>query len=280
MFLNVFEVVDPHNCLKNSRTVIEVIFVLRIIRIFRIFHLVKHYKALQILVHAIRASVQELLMLSIFLLIAMLVFSTLIFYAERRCDFDSHQELNDTTHCGGMFETIPVGFWWSIITMTTVGYGDVYPVSKMGRVVGAICAVCGVMLVALTIPVMSNNFALFYVHARTRENFGKEKRTAAQVAHATVVVEELSLPQVFVVEAQVTADGEVTSKAGPVEMTTMRMPTALADGGETPRKMMADVETWSSLSEIQLTDAIQRNGRKCSDTTLNETVVEIPRSSS
>ncbi len=49
---------DRFNCHLNNRALLETIFVLRIIRIFRIFHLVKHYRALKILIHAIRASVQ------------------------------------------------------------------------------------------------------------------------------------------------------------------------------------------------------------------------------
>ena len=151
---------EEGHSLKNHRAVIETIFILRIIRIFRIFHLVKHYKALKILVHAIKASIHELLMLSIFLFIAMLVFSTLIFYAER-ADIESMEP--------GDFDAIPKGFYWSIITMTTVGYGDLYPHTALGCVIGAMCALSGVLLVALTIPVISNNFALFYMHARTRE---------------------------------------------------------------------------------------------------------------
>ena len=164
------EFLDWQKCLRSHRAVVELIFILRIIRIFRIFHLVKHYKALKILVHAIRASIQELLMLSIFLFIAMLVFSTIIFYAERPVLY------GDTRSVNSSFQTIPNGFWYSIITMTTVGYGDVYPQTTLGRIIGALCALCGVLLIALTIPVISNNFALFYMHARTRdENARKEE---------------------------------------------------------------------------------------------------------
>lgn len=161
------EFLDYQECLRSHRAVVELIFILRIIRIFRIFHLVKHYKALKILVHAIRASIQELLMLSIFLFIAMLVFSTVIFYAERPTAHYSRET------GGGRFQSIPTGFWYAIITMTTVGYGDVYPETALGRIVGALCALCGVLLVALTIPVISNNFALFYMHARNREEMTK-----------------------------------------------------------------------------------------------------------
>ena len=60
--------------------------------------------------------------------------------------------------------------------MTTVGYGDVHPETAMGRIVGALCAVAGVLLVALTIPVISNNFALFYNHARTRDTLAQKDK--------------------------------------------------------------------------------------------------------
>ncbi|KAH9523786.1 hypothetical protein Btru_040954 [Bulinus truncatus] len=145
-------------CYLNERFVIEIMFILRIIRMFRIFHLVKHYQALKVLVYAIKASIQELLMLFIFLLIGMLIFSTMIYYAERK----------NTTEGGDNFPTIPMGFWWSIITMTTVGYGDIYPTTPIGYIVGTACSVCGVLMVALTIPVISNNFTLFYRHVQSR----------------------------------------------------------------------------------------------------------------
>lgn len=97
-------------------------------------------------------------MLFIFLLIAMLVFATMIYYAERQ----------DATQPSEQFNTIPMGFWWAIITMTTVGYGDISPVTPVGYVVGTACCVVGVLLVALTFPVISNNFTLFYTHVRSR----------------------------------------------------------------------------------------------------------------
>jgi len=58
---------------------------------------------------------------------------------------------------------------WSVITLTTVGYGDITPVTDLGFVVGAMCAVSGTIIFALTIPVLSNNFAILYTHARSRE---------------------------------------------------------------------------------------------------------------
>lgn len=154
----IFEQSDLQSCYMNERFVIEIMFILRIFRMFRIFHLVKHYQALKVLVYALRASMKELMMLFIFLMIATLIFATVIYYAERTASEET----------GTDFNTIPIGFWWAITTMTTVGYGDITPRTPVGYIVGTACAVCGVLLVALTFPVISNNFTLFYEHVRSR----------------------------------------------------------------------------------------------------------------
>jgi len=66
------------------------------------------------------------------------------------------------------FVNIPIGLWYSIVTMTSVGYGDMYPISPLGYVIGAMCALSGTLLLALTIPAVSNNFILYYTHTRIR----------------------------------------------------------------------------------------------------------------
>ncbi|XP_061182464.1 potassium voltage-gated channel subfamily C member 2-like [Saccostrea echinata] len=154
---------DMRACYMNEQLIIEIMFVLRIIRMFRIFHLVKHYQALKILVYALKASLQELLMLAIFLIIGMLIFSSLIYYAERHKINSGEPET---------ITTIPMGFWWAIVTMTMVGYGDKHPTTTVGYIVGTACAVAGVLMIALTIPVISNNFTLFYTHVRSKGGKG------------------------------------------------------------------------------------------------------------
>ena len=166
---------QQNSCFEDERFVIEIMFILRIFRMFRIFHLVKHYQALKVLVYALMTSLQELLMLFIFLLIGMLIFATMIYYAERKRDGATDAEAQP-----GLGRTIPLGFWWAIITMTTVGYGDISPASPVGYVVGSACSICGVLLLALTIPVISNNFTLFYEHVRSRANSPPTKKDAAE----------------------------------------------------------------------------------------------------
>ncbi|KAJ7328172.1 hypothetical protein OS493_025046 [Desmophyllum pertusum] len=132
------------------------LFVLRLIRIFRLFRFFRTMSGMQVIGHTLRASARELFLLILILLIPMVIFSTLIFYAEKNIDPPSD------------FHSIPEAFWWAVITMTTVGYGDVYPKSPLGKVIGTVCACVGVLIVALPVSVIGSNFTLFYSHAQAQ----------------------------------------------------------------------------------------------------------------
>jgi hypothetical protein len=153
----------------GTMNILKTILLLRIIRIFRIFKLMRQYSALKILLYAVKASFRELLMLTIFLMLGVVIFASLIYFAER----------SQTKY----FDNIPIGFWWAIVTMTTVGYGDTYPTTTLGYVVGTLCALCGVLVLALTIPIISNNFTLFYSHAQSRLKLPKEGKKKYEHHH-------------------------------------------------------------------------------------------------
>ena len=60
------------------------------------------------------------------------------------------------------FVSIPDAFWYSLVTMTTVGYGDKTPRTLAGKLIGGFCALTGVLTLALPVPVIASNFEFFY----------------------------------------------------------------------------------------------------------------------
>lgn len=149
-------------------TIIRILFATRVLRIFRIFVLMKHFLALKILIYTIRASTKELLLLLIVLLIGVVIFACIEYYMEILSNQPSE------------FVHIPYAFWWAVITMTTVGYGDVHPTTGLGYAIGGFCAISGVLVIALSVPVIVNNFTVYYTHAQSREKLKLRKKKFEQ----------------------------------------------------------------------------------------------------
>jgi len=110
---------------------------LRLVRLLRILKLNRYFDAMQFLWQVVAAKKRELLGSVFFVFLLMLVSSLLMYAAEHEAQPE-------------VFKNAFSGLWWAIATLTTVGYGDIYPVTVIGRILGAVIALSGVA--ALAIP--------------------------------------------------------------------------------------------------------------------------------
>ncbi|XP_048858764.1 potassium voltage-gated channel subfamily G member 3-like isoform X2 [Brienomyrus brachyistius] len=133
--------------------------VLRMMRIFWVIKLARHFLGLQTLGLTLRRCYREMVMLLVFICVAMAIFGALAQLLEHGLDLEVGNE---------DYASIPAACWWVIISMTTVGYGDMYPITMPGRVLGGLCVVSGIVLLALPITFIYHSFVQCYHELKFR----------------------------------------------------------------------------------------------------------------
>lgn len=121
---------------------------LRILRLFRVFRLAKlaRYSASMRLIKEVLVLRKEELLLSLGLTLSLLLISScVLYYVENPVQPKA-------------FSSIPATMWWSVATLTTVGYGDIYPVTALGRFFAGVTAFLGVGLFALPTAIIGSGF--------------------------------------------------------------------------------------------------------------------------
>ncbi|KAL3095984.1 hypothetical protein niasHS_005743 [Heterodera schachtii] len=131
--------------LRDLRWAFLVVRILRVLRVIRIIKLGRFSSGLQTFGMTLQRSQKQLQMMAIVLLTGVVFFSTMIYFLEK-------DELSTP------FVSIPAAYWWCIVTMTTVGYGDVVPATTMGKVIASAAIMCGVLVLALPITIIVDNF--------------------------------------------------------------------------------------------------------------------------
>jgi voltage-gated potassium channel len=133
-----------HADLRGLR-MFRLVRILRVMRIARIAKLGRYSQSLQMLLRVVRSRQEELLSSVFILLILAVVAASLMFFAE-------HEAQPNT------FSSIPAAMWWAVATLTTIGYGDVYPVTTLGKVMASIIAVLGIGMFALPTGILGSGF--------------------------------------------------------------------------------------------------------------------------
>ncbi|XP_028973025.1 potassium voltage-gated channel subfamily D member 2 isoform X1 [Esox lucius] len=139
---------------------------LRVFRVFRIFKFSRHSAGLRILGYTLKSCASELGFLLFSLTMAIIIFATVMFYAEKGST-------------ASKFTSIPAAFWYTIVTMTTLGYGDMVPKTIVGKIVGSVCSLSGVLVIALPVPVIVSNFSRIYHQSQRAEKRRAQKASKA-----------------------------------------------------------------------------------------------------
>ena len=126
-------------------TDLAIVRILRLFRIFRLFRISRYSQAFR-LIQSVVADKKEELVLSIILVIFMLIIvSSIMYYVEHNAQPDK-------------FSSIPATMWWGVTAMTTVGYGDIHPITPLGKFLGGIAAIVGIGVFALPTGILVSGF--------------------------------------------------------------------------------------------------------------------------
>ena len=120
--------------------------ILRVFRLFRLLKLVRYSPALQTLGRVLSDEYRALLGTLLVILVLLLFASTAMYFLEREAQPDK-------------FGSIPAAAWWALATLTTVGYGDVVPITPFGKLLGGVVMLLGVGMIALPVAIIATGFS-------------------------------------------------------------------------------------------------------------------------
>jgi len=186
-----FLAVGPQTQNEHS-SFINVIRILQTFRVFQIIRLWRYSVTLRLVIATAKKCKDAFLLLVVLVAMIVVVSSTMMFYAEQSVSyFDNQQNLwvriPDNTI--SPFQSIPATMWWGIVTITTVGYGDTYPISAGGKVVASFTMAASLMALALPIGIFGAYFSeIWNAHVKQeqqekteREQKLKEKRQGGRM---------------------------------------------------------------------------------------------------
>ena len=179
----------------------------RVVRIFRLFRITAYYDSLNAITEVIAGKKQQLLS-SVFILLVLMLGSSLCMYS---VEHEAQPEV---------FQNAFSGVWWSVSTLLTVGYGDIYPITTLGRILATVITFLGVLMVAIPTGIISAGFVEQFNRIQSSALVAKERdvhfikfRLGAHDAWVGRRVIDLDLPHGVILTA-IYRDGEVLIPRG------------------------------------------------------------------
>ncbi|HIG31700.1 MAG TPA: hypothetical protein EYQ50_29340 [Verrucomicrobiales bacterium] len=118
---------------------------LRLLRVLRLAKLGRYHHSLEVIISVLKKNKEELVLTTAFMGMLLIGSSCLLYIAEHEAQPEK-------------FESIPAAMWWSIATLTTVGYGDVAPITPLGKLFASMVAVLGIGMFALPTGLLGAGF--------------------------------------------------------------------------------------------------------------------------
>ncbi|XP_068594559.1 potassium voltage-gated channel subfamily V member 2-like [Brachionichthys hirsutus] len=134
----------------------QVLRIMRLMRIFRILKLARHSTGLRAFGFTLRQCYQQVGCLFLFIAMGIFSFSAMVYTVEH--------DVPQTN-----FTSIPHAWWWAAVSISTVGYGDVYPETVLGRLFAFICIAFGIILNGLPISILFNKFSDYYSKLKSNQ---------------------------------------------------------------------------------------------------------------
>jgi len=132
--------------LPFTKVDLRIIRILRLFRFFRIFKLGRYLNATKLISNVFKSKKEELILCMVITLFLIIVASSFVYFAENQAQPDK-------------YSSIPSTMWWCVTTLTTVGYGDVFPITVIGKILTAFIAILGIGMFALPAGILASGFA-------------------------------------------------------------------------------------------------------------------------
>lgn len=158
---------------------------LRFFRIFRIFRMKKQAEFVKVISQILTSKKEEFIVLLFFTLAIIIFLSFIVYEAEHSAQPD-------------VFTSIPQTLWWAVATLTTVGYGDMYPISVLGKLVTSMVSILGIAFIAIPGGIFASEFVNIFSQRKLQR---KSKKKCLQCSSTNVEFED---------NPKLTCNGEVT----------------------------------------------------------------------
>ncbi|NVK65620.1 MAG: ion transporter [Flavobacteriales bacterium] len=143
---------------------LRILRILRLLRLIRIFKLGRHSQSFKLFADVIRETRFDLMVTLFATFVMLLLSATIMYYVENEAQPDK-------------FENIGEALWWAVATLTTVGYGDIYPVTAFGKILSSFIAVLGIGVVALPTAIISSSIIAKMAARKAKNNNEQESKT-------------------------------------------------------------------------------------------------------